>query len=380
MQLQAPPSPSQPGIDGAEPLLPAYRRDCIANVVPALLEHPAAGDGWIPDAALSASQVVLLVLDGLGWHQLMQRKHLVPTIMAMERQMITSVAPTTTAAALTSITTGLPPGEHGLVGYRIAVDGRVLNALRWRTSDGDARLTIPPRDIQHGSVFGERKPPVVSRAEFAGSGFTLAHLDPVRFVGYRTTSTLVHEILANIYAREAFVYAYYDGLDKVAHEYGLSSHYDAEIGFVDGLVCDILNGLPAGATLVVTADHGLVHTSPELVEIHPAAMEHVERQSGEARFRWLHAKPGRSQDLLNAVVEHHADSGWGFSRADVVGSAMLGPSVTPEAEKRLGDVALLARADNAYADPDEYGSNFLIGRHGSLTAAELHVPLLVGSR
>jgi hypothetical protein len=369
----------QLGIADPEPLLPDYRGASIANVVPALLEHPAVGEGWMPDLALGAERIVLLVLDGLGWHQLTERAELAPTLLAMEGQMITAVAPTTTAAALTSITTGLPPGEHGMVGYRMRIDGQVLNALRWRTSDGDARASIPPGDIQMGSVFGERKPPVVTQAEFAGSGFTLAHLDPVRFVGYRSTSTLIHEIHRLVAAGESFVYAYYAGIDKVAHEYGLGPHYDAELGYADRLVADVLAGLPASTVLVVTADHGLVHADSDLVELHPDVLSHVGAQSGEARFRWLHAKPGRDAELLAAATNHHSGHGWVRSREQVVGEGMLGPAVTPEAEHRLGVVAILARGATAFADPDESGSNFLIGRHGSLTSAELHVPLLVAS-
>ena len=57
---------------------------------------------------------------------------------------------------------------------------------------------------------------------------------------------------------EPFVYAYYDGIDKVAHEYGLGEHYDAELAAVDRLVADVLAVLPAGAVLLVTADHGQV--------------------------------------------------------------------------------------------------------------------------
>ena len=56
----------QPGIDNPEPLLPAYSGASISNVVPALLEHPAVGEGWMPDLAQGASQVVLLVQQGLA--------------------------------------------------------------------------------------------------------------------------------------------------------------------------------------------------------------------------------------------------------------------------------------------------------------------------
>ena len=128
-----------------DPLLPDYDGACITNVVPALLHLDGQAPAWLPASALDADRVVLLVIDGLGWTQLQQRRHLAPTLAALVGGPITTVAPSTTATALTSISTGLPPGEHGVMGYRMAVDGEVLNVLRWTTPQGDARRRIVPR-------------------------------------------------------------------------------------------------------------------------------------------------------------------------------------------------------------------------------------------
>ena len=81
---------------------------------------------------------------------------------------------------------------------------------------------------------------MLTRAEFAGSGFTLAHLDPVRFTGYRTLGTLTAELVRLTAAGEPFVYAYYEGLDKVSHEYGLGAQYDEELRWIDHLVATLL--------------------------------------------------------------------------------------------------------------------------------------------
>ena len=54
-------------------------------------------------------QQSLLVIDGLGWHQLQARAHLAPTLTGLTGRSITTVAPSTTSAALTSITTGFLP-------------------------------------------------------------------------------------------------------------------------------------------------------------------------------------------------------------------------------------------------------------------------------
>ncbi len=162
---------------GDHPLLPDYGGACIASLVPALLEPGPQVPAWLPAAAVEADQVVLLVLDGLGWDQLQERRHLAPTLSAMAGGPITSVTPTTTATALTSIATGLTPGEHGVVGYRVAVDARgaehpALEHARPATPVvASTRRSSSPTPPSCGHRVA-----VVTKAEFATSGFSGAHL------------------------------------------------------------------------------------------------------------------------------------------------------------------------------------------------------------
>jgi predicted AlkP superfamily pyrophosphatase or phosphodiesterase len=361
---------------GEIPLIPDYGGPCITNVMPALLEPAADVPSWLP-ADAAADQVVLLVLDGLGWEQLQERRHLAPTICAMQGGPILTVAPSTTSTALTSFATGLTPGEHGVIGYRMDVEGEILNVLRWWASGRDARDSIPPDKIQPHEPFLGHRPAVVTKAEFRHSGFSRAHLEGVRFAGYRMPSTLVAETARLIAANEPFVYTYYDGVDKVAHEYGLSGYYDAEIVAVDRLVEYLIRLLPDSAALVLSSDHGQLDVADNLVALHADVAAHVSYQSGEGRFRWLHARPGHARVLLEAAEGCHADTGWIVSQEQVIDEQWFGPSVSPEAQARLGDVALVAREPVAYVDIDDTGPFDLIARHGSLTSAEMRVPLLV---
>jgi predicted AlkP superfamily pyrophosphatase or phosphodiesterase len=361
---------------GEHPVLPDYSGACLSNVVPAVLEPTDDPPAWLPKAVVDADQVVLLAVDGLGWQQLQDRKGLAPSLSAMAGGPIRTVAPSTTSTALTSLTTGKPPGEHGVIGYRVYVADEILNILRWTTPSGDARHRIPPQQFQVVEPFCGHRPPVVTRAEFATSGFTAAHLANVRFRGYRMPSTLTTEVASLLRAGESFVYAYYDGVDKVAHEYGLGEHYAAEISSVDFLVGYLTSILPSGAALVVTSDHGQVDVGDNLIVLHPDVLEHVSFQSGEGRFRWLHARPGRNTALLEAAVHHHEDHAWVRSRLEILEEGWFGPHVNPEAATRLGDVALVARDDVAFVDPTDTGPFKLVARHGSLTEAEMLVPLL----
>jgi predicted AlkP superfamily pyrophosphatase or phosphodiesterase len=356
--------------------LPTYDGACIANVVPALLDPDVEAPAWLPSVAHDAERVVLLVLDGLGWTQLGARRSLAPTLSSMDGGPITTVAPSTTATALTSITTGLPPGEHGVVGYRIAAEGEVLNVLRWSTPNGDARQTIPPAKVQSQPTFEGHRPPVLTRTEFETSGFTAAHLEGNRFTGYRTLGTLTAELARLARAGEPFVYAYYEGLDKVSHEYGLGLQYDEELRWIDHLVGAVLEQLPSGTVLVVTADHGQVEVRDPAIVLPNDVLTHVSMQSGEGRFRWLHAKGGRVEALRDAAVDLLGDRAWIRTRDEAIDEGWYGPVVTEAAAGRLGDVLLAAKGAVAFHDPYDTGPYVLIGRHGSLTEDEMLVPLL----
>jgi len=361
-------------------VLPDYGGACVCNVATALLDDPDHLPSWFPSAAVGADQVVMLVVDGLGWNQLQERLSIATTMAAMEGVAITTVAPTTTATGLTSLATSAPPGEHGVVGYRIAVGRDILNVLRWSTSRGDARDSIDPRRIGLVEPFGSQRPPVVNRAEVEFSGFTEAHLRGTRHAGYRMPSTLNAEVVRLLRSGEPFIYAYYDGVDKVAHEYGLADHYAAELQAIDMMIAALIAALPRNAALVITADHGQVDVGANMVKPHPEVLGHTDFQSGEGRFRWLHARPGAARDLLDAAGRHHGDVAWVLSREQIISDGWLGPKVVPEAVERLGDVALVARDPVAFEDPADTGPFQLVSRHGSLTSAEMFVPLLAYCR
>lgn len=360
------------------PIVPAYGGPCISSLVPALLDqrHPA---DWLAEEARAAGQVVLFVLDGLGWEQLREREHLAPTLSSLTGRAITSVAPSTTATALTSIATGRPPADHGILGYRIAVGhGEILNVLRWTTDGADARQTVPPGDFQRLPAFLGTRPPIVTKSHFGTTGFTQAHLAGPRIVGWRLPSTIPVEVRRLLVEGEPFVYAYYDGLDHIAHAHGFGPHFDAELVAVDRLVADVLDALPAGAALVVTADHGQVQVGNALLTIDDAVMADVELLSGEARFRWLHTRPDTVDKVAARAREAHGHVAWVHTRAELEELGWFGGTLAPDIVDRVGDVALVPFKPVAFLDPADTGETVLVCRHGSLTSAEALVPLLVG--
>jgi hypothetical protein len=366
-------------------VLPDFAGACIANVVPELLARNGNGSGpdWMPASAQRARQIVLLVVDGLGWEQLRAHPDLAPTLSAAEGidRAITSVAPSTTACALTSITTGRLPFEHGVLGYRLADGDEILNVLRWRIGSAtprDARRSEPAGRFQPYPPFpGSDAPvPVVSRNEFGNTGFTAAHLGDSPLHGYRVPSSLPVEVGRLLRDGEPFVYAYYDGIDKVAHGTGLGAHYDAELRAVDRMVEDLVAQLPAGAALVVTADHGQIDVGPRVELLGREIMSSVQFLSGEGRFRWLHARGGAASDLLDAASGRYGESTWIMERDRMIDEGLFGGALTSAMVARLGNVALVPHRDIAFIDPADTGESRLESRHGSLTSQEMLVPLV----
>ncbi len=126
---------------------------------------------------------------------------------------------------------------------------------------------------------------------------------------------------------------------------------------------------------MVTSDHGQVDVGDSVITPASDLLRHVRQQSGEARFRWLHARSGQADDLLATATGLYADVAWVVSLEQIADERWLG-ELTPASAGRLGDVALVARDPVAFDDPDDSGPYHLIGRHGSLTSAEMLVPLL----
>jgi hypothetical protein len=256
------------------------------------------------------------------------------------------------------------------------VGGQVLDVLRWKVPEGRAPEASSVTLVH--SPFCGRNVPTVVRAEFKRSGFTESHMRGVRFVGWRTTATLVTHVAHLVEAGEEFVYAYYDGVDKVAHEYGITDgFFPAEQISTDRLVGDLLDVLPSDTVLVVTADHGQVQFE-EWVDMEPVAA-YSRAYAGDARLRYVYARPGAEGSLLKAATDAYSDVAWVFGRDQMVDEGWLGPEPPAgDVMSRIGDVTLAAKGTVAFADPTHPHETRLKAGHGSLSPDEMLVPLLAG--
>jgi hypothetical protein len=359
-----------------DPVRPDYGGACITGLAPALVGAQPAP--WLPAPVDGAAAVVLLLLDGLGWQAVESHPSELPVLRGLEGGPVTTVAPSTTASALTSLATGLAPSQHGIVGFRMRVDGSILNVLRWQPSG--ARGVPDPFRVQRHDAFLGRPVPVVTRSEFRNSAFTDAQLRGTRFVGWSAPSSLVEHCRRLVDSGERFVYAYYPGIDTVAHEHGLhGAFYRAELRAADALVGALLEALPESAALIVASDHGQVHVEPEgWIELHDLAPL-IETRAGDARFRYLYARAGAAAELAEAADAEAGARAWVLTRAQLFDEGWLGPGRPSQSiGRRVGDVVLAARDRVAFVDPAMPHESALVACHGSLTPDEMLVPVLAG--
>lgn len=372
------------GLGLSEPVLPDYRGPNLSRVVPGcLIDEPGQRPEWFPTDLAQAERILLLLVDGLGFDQLQSHLDHAPHLATFSGSPITTVAPSTTATALTSLTTGATPLEHGIIGYRMAMDGVVMNTLRWGSDRADMRKVHPPDRVQPVPPFVGISVPVLSRKELETSAFTHAHLRGSVPLGWRAMSSIVEQARQLFESGESFVYAYYDGLDKIAHERGFGPYYETELRLVDWLIGQLLESLPSGTTIAVTADHGQVAVGSRLISLPGPILQVVDYQSGEGRFRWLHARRGRVEELVVMAQEQFGHFAWVRTRDQILDEEWFGSRGTSahgeEAIRRMGDVALVPYEDVSFDDPADSGPFPLECRHGSLTRAEMLVPLIARS-
>jgi hypothetical protein len=134
--------------------------------------------------------------------------------------------------------------------------------------------------------------------------------------------------------------------------------------------------MPPGGVLVVTADHGQVDVGGAGEILGAEVMSGVSLLSGEGRFRWLHVRPGAVDDVLAAASESFADVAWVRTLDQIVADGWLGGEPSAAVRARLGDIVLAPFVATAFLDPADTGELRLQARHGSLTPAEMLVPLL----
>ncbi|MEO5920127.1 MAG: nucleotide pyrophosphatase/phosphodiesterase family protein [Pseudolysinimonas sp.] len=331
---------------------------------------------------MPVTHAVVLLADGLGRTALeAHRGH--ARVMASRLDLdpvISAGFPTTTASALASLTTGLAPGEHGMVGYRVLdpEHDTVVSQLSGLEDLGPEVWQRRPTLFETSKADGIRAVAIGS-PRHRESGFTAAVLRGADYHGAATTAERFararHELAA---PGPALVYLYVSELDVEAHAHGLTSpRWIAALEELDAEVGRLAESLGPRQGLLVTADHGMVDVPASAqVIIPPELLQGVRHIAGEPRCLQLHLEPGIDPDAVATLWrEREGARAWVATRDEAIAAGWFGP-VDPVVRPRIGDVLVAARKRFAfYADPDDTARR-MIGQHGSLTNDETAIPLL----
>lgn len=370
---------------------PAYGSGSLAEILPSALA--AAGGPLLPDqpdplglaAALGAPRrVAILLVDGLGWHQLPVAAPFAPTLASLDGRPLTAGFPSTTPTSLVTLGTGVPPGAHGVVGFFLNVPGtdRVLSHIRW-DADPDPVEWQPVDPVFVRAAAAGVAATVVSRPEFEGSGLSVAAYRGATFRGATGPDDVASAVLQALSSSpRALVYAYHGDVDRTGHNHGIDSpQWREAVAGVDRMVRMIAEGLPSDAALLVTADHGQLNIPADRridMADDPRLRAGVAVVAGEPRVRYLHAAPGATADVLAAWRAVLGPAAWVGGREEAIEAGWYG-RVSAEHARRIGDVVAICRDDWVVLatglEPAPIAR--MVAFHGSHTPAEMEIPLLV---
>jgi type I phosphodiesterase/nucleotide pyrophosphatase len=367
-----------------EPTLPRYAESSLDALATSVLASLAVPGEPNPLQLPEAERVCLLLVDGLGWELLSAHPAAAPFLseLAMTAAPLTAGFPATTATSLGTLGTGRPPGQHGLLGYQVAIpgSGALLNALRWDAS-------VDPVKWQPGSTIFERAAAAgvstfrAAPGSFRKSGLSVAAMRGAEYLPSDTLGALVSRAAAALAdAAPALAMVYYGDLDATGHVLGCGSDaWQYQLAHVDKLAEQLAAAVPHGTVLYITADHGMTDVPPGErtdVDAQPELRSGLALLGGEPRARHLYCRPGAAGDVLHTWREVLGNRAWVASKEQAVADGWFGP-VENAFEARIGDVIVAPSGPSAIvATRSEPRESALVGMHGSLTPGDQLVPLL----
>lgn len=331
---------------------------------------------------------LLFLVDGLGADVLRTYADAAPTLAHMVLHgTVTTSFPSTTATSLATLTTGELPGTHGMLGYTVQVPrsgGRVLNSLKWDERVDPLIWQPVPTLFERASEIGITTTHVAAK-RYENTGFTRAVFRGAHYKGANISADLLSETVAALQKSPSCVYLYVNDVDSAGHSDGVGSEkWLAALQSVDALVKTLMQKLPSGTRIWLTADHGMINVQEKIILGRDNdLLTDISVIAGEPRMRHLYL----SADSAGAA--HEVISRWEsalganvtmFTRQSAISAGLFGPHVSLDAAERAGDVIAIAQKSLVLLDPeraDKEGA--MVGHHGGDSVIESTVPLLLHS-
>jgi len=388
-------------------MLPDYDGFCVARI-PNVIQQALGCDGHPTAlgetlAAPRSRRVVLLILDGLGYHKFvsLRRNGRLQTLGVLADRgkvlPLTSVFPSTTVAALASYATGRTPQEHGLIGYRLYLreTGTITNMIHLTALGQESEGAIQALGLDLNTflggetVFGRLTDAGIATHTLLPQHITRSGLSSLLYRGcsaihgcvtWTDMLTTARRILTDEDG-PTLVTLYWPSLDSVGHTRGPDTEaYAAEAAAIDqALRCELVDRVD-DVLLMVSSDHGFVSMDStdyiSLESLPPLAATCLIPPLGEPRTSYLYAR--QDADITAVDRFEHAEL-WCLSSRGAMERGLFGVGTPhPEARYRIGDLVVTSTGKTGIAHPYATSAK-LPGMHGGLTEEEMLVPLLVSS-
>ncbi|MEL7625332.1 MAG: alkaline phosphatase family protein [Anaerolineaceae bacterium] len=401
---------------GQDLVIPNYDGYGLANLTPTAaywlgagpLPAPIFGREILDQFKDHYHNVIVILVDALGYRQLKQLIEMGRAPLwkqQLERGKlfpITSISPSTTATALTTIWTGTAPNQHGVIGYEMWHKelGLVMNNILHTpiTYRGDvgglSRAGFEPTRFMNQVPLGQRfaNHGVESHGflpgSIANSGLSQMHLPGSILHTFSAESDLflnMRDLLNQPSKHRRFMYAYWSDVDSLMHRYGTYNDRVTEqfFDFSNALFRLLVGGLDESvrqnSLILVSADHGSVETPTNSdfdLANHPKLTSLLTMApTCEGRLPFLYVKQGQLE-AVREYFEHAWPGEFGFlTRQQVLDLRLLGNGQDhPDLLDRIGDLVAVPLKPGSYLWwPDR--TNTMLGRHGGLHADEMLVPL-----
>lgn len=337
-----------------------------------------------PLALPKKKKIAAVLVDGMGAEQIIARqghaKFLADRVAA--KQTAFSAFPATTSSNIGSFATGLLPGKHGLVGHQVLdrTNQIRINLLTGWTADTDPLVWQPFPTISEISKTAGVPCYVIAASEYEKTGYTNATMRDAKFIAAESIADRFGQMLEVMRAPgEALIYLYVPELDKYGHRNGWqSAGWAALLEEINHEIKSAAGVLPADSAMLVTADHGMVDTTEQdHVLLDNYFDSSLEWFGGDTRagFVYLNDVAGiepllKRLDSLSNLLSAHATK-------DLITAGYFG-EVGELASARLPELVLLAKGKSVmfHSEYSKKKSFEMVAHHGSVSSAELRIPLI----
>ncbi|MCG6897264.1 MAG: alkaline phosphatase family protein [Thiocapsa sp.] len=381
---------------------PDYLGGSIVNLMSSIIrarggrsEYPDLRE-LAADTLAGVTNLVLLIIDGLGADWLAARS---PggMLSRAQRATLTSVFPSTTAAAIPTFLTGDAPLQHGLTGWHTYLGelACVMTVLPGRPRFGG----VPYRQagIDPVKLFGNR--PVFDRIATRGiliapdsiarSDFNLAHRGRGVLVAYQGLRDMFRRTARILRGRRRtrqepkYLYLYWPRLDSIGHEQGMGSPAaQAHLLEIEAALATFMLEIAGTDTLLlVSADHGHLDTvSCDVIDLadHPGlAGTLLLPLCGEPRAAFCYVRAGHGGEFTDYCRDVLADRVDVFPSRQLIEEGLFGSGRPhPRFTERIGDYCMVPKDRCVIRQWLPFERPYQqVGVHGGLTRDELLVPL-----